>query len=296
MGQRKARPLWVDVARAPVDVTVAGLQTGLGLVSRMARSVTGSQTPPAQPPKRTLLKSMKSFRSTLCGTQVSGAPPSARWRRGSTPSTRRQPNSLLDYHTGSTQESSTDDVLGLSLGTGVDLPVVTFRDDDDPADVLRAQRKARNRAPFVVLRMPSVLEEDSIEAGDDLSTRMRKKAAARLRKKGTRSLSPFPSQRETEAVVAVKLAAFATRREVSDERTSLTRAATSPTWGSEALRRDLESRTWRVYARVGEVRGARCSVPIVIKSQVVARGVRIHFIVRWTRYDARAGPRGRRKN
>ena len=69
-------------------------------------------------------------------------------------------------------------------------------------------------------------------------------------------------------MVAVKLAAFATRREVSDERTSLTRAATSPTWGSEALR-DLESRTWRVYARVGEVRGARCSVPIVIKSQVV---------------------------
>ena len=72
------------------------------------------------------------------------------------------------------------------LGTGVDLPVVTFRDDDDPADVLRAQRKARNRAPFVVLRMPSVLEEGDIEAGDDLSTRMRKKAAARLRKKGTR--------------------------------------------------------------------------------------------------------------
>ena len=56
----------------------------------------------------------------------------------------------------------------------------------------------------------------------------------------------------------MKLAAFATRREVSDERTSLTRAATSPTWGSEALRRDLESRTWRVYARVGEVRGALC--------------------------------------
>jgi hypothetical protein len=169
-------------------------------------------------------------------------------------------------------------VLGLSLGTGVDLPVVTFRDDDDPADVLRAQRKARNRAPFVVLRMPSLVEEDSIEAGDDLSTRMRKKAAARLRKKGTRSLSPFPSQRETEAVVAVKLAAFATRREVSDERTSLTRAATSPTWGSEALRRDLESRTWRVYARVGEVRGARCSVPIVIKSQVVLEvGAKISF-------------------
>ena len=240
MGQRKARPLWVDVARAPVDVTVAGLQTGVGLLSRIARTVTGSNTPPAQPPvqKRTLLKSMKSFRST--------------------------------------QESSTDDVLGLSLGTGVDLPVVTFRDDDDPADVLRAQRKARNRAPFVVLRMPSLVEEDAIEAGDDLSTRMRKKAAARLRKKGTRSLSPFPSQREKEAVVAVKLAAFATRREVSDERQSLTRAATSPTWGSEALRRDLESRTWRVYARVGEVRGARCSVPIVIKSQVVARGVRIH--------------------
>ena len=45
MGQRKARPLWVDVARAPVDVTVAGLQTGVGLLSRMARSVTGSQTP-----------------------------------------------------------------------------------------------------------------------------------------------------------------------------------------------------------------------------------------------------------
>ncbi len=211
---------------------------------------------------------------------------SARWRGG-------QPNSLLDFHTGSTQESSTDDVLGLSLGTGVDLPVVTFRDDDDPAVVLRAQRKARNRAPFVVLRMPSLVEEDSIEAGDDLSTRMRKKAAARLRKKGTRSLSPFPSQREKEAVVAVKLAAFATRREVSDERTSLTRAATSPTWGSEALRRDLESRTWRVYARVGEVRGARCSVPIVIKSQVVARGVRSHFIVRWPRlmlkYASRAG-------
>ena len=239
MGQRKARPLWVDVARAPVDVAVAGLQTGFGLVSRMARSVTGSQTlPPVQ--KRTLLKSMKSFRST--------------------------------------QESSTDDVLGLSLGTGVDLPVVTFRDDDDPADVLRAQRKARNRAPFVVLRMPSVLEEGDIEAGDDLSTRMRKKAAARLRKKGTRSLSPFPSQREKEAIVAVKLAAFATRREVSDERTSLTRAATSPTWGSEALRRDLESRTWRVYARVGEVRGARCSVPIVIKSQVVLEvGAKISF-------------------
>ena len=71
MGQRKARPLWVDVARAPVDVTVAGLQTGLGLVSRMARTVTGSQTPPAQPPKRTLLKSMKSFRSTPCGNQMS---------------------------------------------------------------------------------------------------------------------------------------------------------------------------------------------------------------------------------
>ena len=89
----------VDVARAPVDVTVAGLQTGFGLVSRVARSVTGSQTPPAQPEpkKRTLLKSMKSFRST--------------------------------------QESSTDDVLGLSLGvSGVDLPVVTFRDDDDPAE------------------------------------------------------------------------------------------------------------------------------------------------------------------
>ena len=33
MGQRKARPLWVDVARAPVDVTVAGLQTGVGLLS-----------------------------------------------------------------------------------------------------------------------------------------------------------------------------------------------------------------------------------------------------------------------
>ena len=169
-------------------------------------------------------------------------------------------------------------MLGLSLGTGVDLPVVTFRDDDDPADVLRAQRKARNRAPFVVLQMPSVLEEGDIEAGDDLSTRMRKKAAARLRKKGTRSLSPFPSQSEKEAVVAVKLAAFATRREVSDERTSLTRAATSPTWGSEALRRDLESRTWRVYARVGEVRGARCSVPIVIKSQVVLEvGAKISF-------------------
>ena len=150
MGQRKARPLWVDVARAPVDVTVAGLQTGLGLVSRMARSVTGQNTPPAQPPvqKRTLLKSMKSFRST--------------------------------------QESSTDDVLGLSLGTGVDLPVVTFRDDDDPADVLRAQRKARNRAPFVVLRMPSLVEEDAIEAGDDLSTRMRKKAAARSRRPSRR--------------------------------------------------------------------------------------------------------------
>ena len=79
-------------------------------------------------------------------------------------------------------------------------------------------------------------------------------------------------------MVAVKLAAFATRREVSDERTSLTRAATSPTWGSEALRRDLESRTWRVYARVGEVRGARCSVPIVIKSQVVLEvGAKISF-------------------
>ena len=37
MGQRKARPLWVDVARAPVDVTVAGLQTGLDF-SRMART------------------------------------------------------------------------------------------------------------------------------------------------------------------------------------------------------------------------------------------------------------------
>ena len=68
MGQRKARPLWVDVARAPVDVTVAGLQTGVSLLSRMARSVTGSQTPE---PKRTLLKSMKSFRSTLRGNQMS---------------------------------------------------------------------------------------------------------------------------------------------------------------------------------------------------------------------------------
>ena len=158
----------------------------------------------------------------------------------------------------------------------------------------------------MVLRMPSPLEEGDIEAGDDLSTRMRKKAAARLRKKGTRSLSPFPSQREKAAVVAVKLAAFATRREVSDERTSLTRAATSPTWGSEALRRDLESRTWRVYARVGEVRGARCSVPIVIKSQVVACGVRNHSLhqeVDTTRadrlmlkYASRAGPRGRGEN
>ena len=61
-----------------------------------------------------------------------------------------------------------------------------FRDDDDPADVLRAQRKARNRAPFVVLRMPSLVEEDSIEAGDDLSTRMRKKAAARSRRPSRR--------------------------------------------------------------------------------------------------------------
>ena len=68
MGQRKARPLWVDVARAPVDVTVAGLQTGFGLVSRMARSVTGQNTPVE---KRTLLKSMKSFRSTPCGNQMS---------------------------------------------------------------------------------------------------------------------------------------------------------------------------------------------------------------------------------
>ena len=65
----------------------------------------------------------------------------------------------LDLHTGSTQEEVPPTTLGLSLGTGVDLPVVTFRDDDDPADVLRAQRKARNRAPFVVLRMPSVVEE-----------------------------------------------------------------------------------------------------------------------------------------
>ena len=76
MGQRKARPLWVDVARAPVDVTVAGLQTGFGLVSRMARTVTGSQTPPAQPPqqKRTLLKSMKSFRSVWKSTSELGYP------------------------------------------------------------------------------------------------------------------------------------------------------------------------------------------------------------------------------
>ena len=71
MGQRKARPLWVDVARAPVDVTVAGLQTGVGLLSRMARSVTGSQTPQPPQQKKTLLKSMKSFRSTLCGNQMS---------------------------------------------------------------------------------------------------------------------------------------------------------------------------------------------------------------------------------
>ena len=48
--------------------------------------------------------------------------------------------------------------------------------------------------------------------------------------------------------------------------------------GLGSLRRDLESRTWRVYARVGEVRGARCSVPIVIKSQVVLEvGAKISF-------------------
>ena len=115
---------WVSGRRGPVGRRRQGSgrrdrrgsADGFGLVSVGWRGPGHgfSNAGPPEPKKRTLLKSMKSFRST--------------------------------------QESSTDDVLGLSLGvSGVDLPVVTFRDDDDPADVLRAQRKARNRAPFVVL-------------------------------------------------------------------------------------------------------------------------------------------------
>lgn len=240
--RRKAQPLWVDVVKAPVDVTSSVLQTGVGLGLRGLRALTGKSGEGSPKESKSLMKSLKSFHIR--------------------------------------QKSNADDVLGLSLGEGlgVDLQVVTFRDDDDAADILRAQRRARARAPFVVLRPPSSILEDVEEpqAADDLSTRMRKKTAARQRRNSTRSLSPFPAGKAHKsssvpppAIVAVRLVAFATRREVSDAPAQHRLTSTSPTWGSEALRRDLEDRTWRVYARVGEVRGAHCSVPIIIKNQVV---------------------------
>ena len=125
--------------RAPVDVTVAGLQTGVGLLSRMARTVTGRKR---RPPRKADAIEIHE----VVSKQI-------KCRRVST-------DEVLTRCLISTQVRRTDDAV-------YQFPVVdhlTF-DDDDPADVLRAQRWPEPGA-LVVLRMPSVVEEGDIEAGD----------------------------------------------------------------------------------------------------------------------------------
>ena len=302
----RARPLWVHALRAPVAVPVYAtgltLKAGVFVATSLWRGARGLAAPGDEPreprddePRRQDSKTSKVL-SKVTRAVTSLANPQARRR-----SFQDLYHSAMSPGRGSGDDD--DDVPSL--------PVLAFHDGDAEDDTARAQRRARSGASFLRLdaELPGGSTPSAVAATPPPATRALSsgevppspaeggprasfesappaepgswgrrflgRSAQAIRK---RSMSPHPNRApEGPVVVEIRLVAFATRRGGA-RFFAAEGGALDAAKGSDAVRRDEEKRTWRVYARVGEVSGAKCNVPIVIKSQVVLEvGAKISF-------------------